>query len=291
MSAQEIIADRPTWVVRRLTVGRVTFGESPTVWDLEAEEISDRPEAHDRPMTLHVTNDAGLDAVVTFHFEQPGGEHELKITMPNVAVGESVKLSDTLPINVEKATADVTAEGTFSDERLNVPVTIHVKNLEAKGRGEGAMGLDGNTLGQMFEGLKELTIHVLLTGTLRNPRIEVNDEKLLADTQAALMEAGKKQLADRAGQEMEKLAGEQLKGAQGEQAKGVLEGLFGPKKETPAEGKDATPEEKEEKPDLLKGLFGPKKEEPADESEKQETEEKPDEEKKDEKKSPFEGLF
>ena len=207
-------------------------------------------------MEIEVSEAAGLHAKATFDFREGAEGHAISIDAPGIAVGDKIKLSSAVPVEVTDATADVHAEGIFSADAVNLPVTIHLTGLKTRTRaGKSVLGMDPQTAKQVFDNLTEMTIKLTLTGSLTNPRVEVDEKGLLEDLKASLVAAGKAELARQADKALKDLGVElpaELPGGL-KLPKGLLPGSGG------EDDKEADEEEKEDsgvKPgDLLKKIL------------------------------------
>ena len=261
LAAEEVGASRPRCIVRRLDVENVSPGSGDNVYTVKARELSDRPEWHARPMIVEVSDTRGLAAKATFHFETPDAPHELQLQIPEIAVGDAVKLTSAVPVSVDKAKADLQAQGTFSAEALDLAVTIHLTDLQVSKSGtSAALGMDADATRDIFSQLDELTIRAALTGTPENPRVRVEGDKILADVRDSLVAAGKKELAQRAGKELDRALGDALAGQDKDKVGGLLDGVF--KKKT--DEKAAADKQQDTPQDALKGLGGLLKKKPAE---------------------------
>jgi len=209
--AKRILEGKASFLIRNLNIDKITVGEGSKIYSIIGEGLSDHPESLPTPMKITVADNAGLLISTVFNFVADGPGHHVKIKVPNVVVGDAVKLTSKVPINIEQANADIEADGYFSEKGINLPVTIRLTNLNAKGRGKGVLGLDSGSTSEMFSSIKELTITLRLTGDINNPSVEIDSEKILADLKKELVKAGKAALADRVNKELEKFGGDILK--------------------------------------------------------------------------------
>jgi len=240
VSARSVLARRPAVTIRKLHIREIPVGGEK--WTVEGTEVSNSPELNENPMELAVRNESGLDIKVTFDFSAPDSVHRIKAFIPGVRVGDSIKLSDSVPVNLQEAVVDVIASGVFNSGKLDVPVTLEIKNMKASGRkGEGALGLDPATTSKMFGKISSFKMVLLLVGTPRAPGIRIDEARTLAAMQDSLKAAGESMLADEAGKQMKnfsdklpvKLPGdlskepvEDDKDKAGEKKTGLLDGLF-----------------------------------------------------------------
>ncbi len=264
LSAKDILAKHPTWVIRKLSVDRVTLKEGKPAHRFQGSELSSHPGLHPRPMTLSLLPSGGdLPTVaVEFHFEKPGEMHTLQLNLKDIPLGDTIKLSRDAPLDVEDGRVTVYAAGNFSTEGLLMPFVLSIKNLRARSReGRGLLGLDPQTAGQVFQNLEELEVSGMLEGRLLSPRVKLDKEQIMASLKDTLVKAGKRELANRARQELEKVTGEVSEKVRKEMERVLPEDLGGElKKLIPGLGDEKEDEEEEEekprKPmDFLKELF------------------------------------
>lgn len=277
VSARDLIAKRPTWVVRKVNVDKVTVAPGAAPQNLEGADLSSHPELHPKPMLFTLSPSAGgpPTAALEFHFEQPTPTHLVKATVSDIALGEGM-LSSNVPLSVQEGTVDLKADGQFSADNLNVPFTLVAKKLKANTQGgQSVLGLDPKTAQAIFKSLDELKIEGTLLGSLGSPRVKLDHKQIMASLKEALVKAGKAELARRAGEQVDRLKGEvagKLQDALGDKVPGgVKEALkeklpggigkirlpgFGKPKEDKKEGKKEDEPKKRGKPaDLIKKLF------------------------------------
>jgi len=257
LSAKELIAARPACVVRRLEVEKIRLGEGSAAYSVHAEQISTHPERNSRPMMIRLTGAGGLDASVVLHFEKSDGRHHVRIKVPGVSVGRALKPSSAVPVDVQSATADIEIDGTFSADEIHIPVKIHLTDLKARTRqGRSVLGLDPRTAARIFENLDEFTVAVTLVGSLDEPRVELDEQQTLEQLKAALVKAGKAELASRVNGRLEKLTGGALKGIKPDLSKGLPKNLLPGLSRDEAEKQETKKKRPSSRPEnLLKKLF------------------------------------
>jgi hypothetical protein len=271
LSAKDLIADRPTWVIREVVIEGIKLPISPDAQKIEAHFLSSHPERVRESMTLKMAPASGGDplADIAFHFEEPGAQHEARIKLPGVSL-DAIGLSGASPVDVEDGKADLTLEGTFSKDAINFPFTLNLAELQAGTReGKGFLGLDPDTAGKMLGNLTDLSLKGAITGSLSAPKLELDTDQVLASMKDSLIKAGKEELTREATRQLEAVTKE-LKEKLPEDLPvdlpGALKDLkipgLGTKEsdEEPDEGAESKDEEEEEeeekKPaDILKGLF------------------------------------
>ena len=281
LSAQEILTKHPAWIVRELTVDRITVSGGTKTYRLDSRELSSAPELNPNPMKIEVTEAGGMAARVSFDFATVDGLHQVEARVPEVSVGEGLKLSPKAPLDVTAGKADVEANGTFSAQSLHLPVSLDLKELHAKCReGKQVLGMDARTADEVFSSLNGLKITALLEGTVSSPSLKIDEQQVLASMKDALVRAGKAELAnrvdkalgearDRAKQELEKVIPKDIQKVLPKELPGGIEkvipknlpgiNLLPGKKTEDDEKKDETktddaPEKKAG--DALKGLLG-----------------------------------
>lgn len=275
VSARSVLARRPAVTIRRLVIKEIPVGDEK--WSVEGTEVSNAPELNEKPMVFRISSDAGVDIQMTFDFTASDAVHTIRAVIPNVSVGDTITPSGNVPIDLTDALVDVAADGTFTREKLDIPVVLKLKNMKASGReGEGALGLDPATTNKMFSKISSLTVVLALEGSVAAPGIRIDEAKTLAALQESLKAAGASMLADMAGQQMKKFADEVPVKLPGDLGGGLL---GGGNKDGGGDGKPGG--------GLLDGIMGGDKKE-------EEEEEQPsggDAEKKDEEKKSGGGLL
>jgi len=206
LSAQELLTRRPAWTIRKLVVDKIVAGD--TTYTAEGRELSSSPALNEAPMSISMKGSDGLDAELTLDFSAPAAAHSIAVHAPAVPLGDTFRLSEKAPVSVAGGTAKVDIAGTFSAESLNLPVELDISGLKARVReGRKVLGMDPDTAQEVFAGLSQIKLTALLHGSMKSPRVKIDDKQLLAGLKSSLIAAGKKELADRAGRELEKLQG------------------------------------------------------------------------------------
>ncbi len=203
----DLVADRPTWTIRRLSIQdvRLNHGGPPQI--IIGSELSSHPELNSQPTTLAMTPVGGTEptAKIVLRFDDPTAQNELSINLTGMPLGDTLETSDSFPININDGKVDLKASGTFSANELTLPFTLLVHNLKAKVEdGQTIMGMDSQTATEVLSSMEKLEIDGSLSGALASPRIEIDYEKLTANMKQALIAAGKKELSTRADKEIDK---------------------------------------------------------------------------------------
>ena len=238
-AAANLTTRHPKWTIRLLEVDRLEPAPDYPVQTLRAKELSSNPNLNGRPLSLVMTPAGTTDPSlrIVLHFENPERPHELSVHLPDVPLS-AIRTADAFPLELQAGTLDLNLDGTFTADRLDLPLSLLVRNLKAKSdENKSVMGMDAKTADEVFASLQRLQIDGALGGSILRPTVSVDYEKLSANLKSALVAAGKKELSRRADKELDKLgekAGEQLDRYIGEgqgkaatkKAKGLLKKLF-----------------------------------------------------------------
>ena len=238
-ASADLVADRPAWLVREIRVEKVELGNNIPEQILLASEVSSHPEINGKPtsITLMPVDSAEPTAKIVLRFDDPAAPHAVQIKMSGISIGESIETSESFPVDIRDGMADLHAAGTFSVDTLDVPFTLLLRELKADvEEGETVMGMDSATATEVLSSMEQLNIEGALGGSLLQPRVSIDYDKLTANMKDALIAAGKEELANRANAEMDK-AKEELKAQAGEELKKALGGEEGASVENQA--KDA----------------------------------------------------
>jgi len=272
LSAKNVLATRPTWVVRKVKVDGIVVAKGFEAHNFEAAELSSHPELNPNQMTMALTPTKGgpATAALNFHFEKPDLMHLIKLNLQNVALGKGLRLAGDAPLDVQEGTANLGAEGRFSRDKIVLPFNLVVQNLKAKAQeGKSVLGLDPETAKQVFGNLEELKIPGALEGSLTSPSLKLDQKAILGNLKEALIKAGKAELAKRAGEQLQRVTGQlekalgdkvpvDVKKAIGDKLPGGLTNkipLLGGKKDQEPGAKEGEKKEKPKAKDLLKKLF------------------------------------
>ncbi len=231
-ASADLVADRPSWTIRRLEIDNVLLGGDYPAQTFFATDLSSHPEMAGKPTILSMKPVDGTKPTAKFvlRFDDPDAQHALTANLEGIAMGAAVETSDSFPVDINDGTADIKADGTFSAAAIQIPFTITVHDLKAHvEKGQTVMGMDAETATEVFNSIEQLVIDGTLEGTLTSPRVKIDYDKLSANMKEALVAAGKKELSNRANAEMDQAkdtakakAGEELdKAMQSEEAEEV----------------------------------------------------------------------
>jgi len=231
-ASADLVADRPTWTIRRVELSNVLLGGDYPAQTILASELSSHPEMLGKPTILSMKPADRTQPTVKFvlRFDNPAARHALSANLEGIAMGDTVETSDSFPVDINDGKVDIKADGTFSTAALQIPFTVTVHDLKASvEEGRTVMGMDAETATEVFNSIEQLEIEGVLMGALDSPRVKIDYDKLTANMKEALVDAGKKELSKRANAEMDKAkdeakakAGEELdKAMQSEEAEEV----------------------------------------------------------------------
>ena len=250
MGAKGLLAEHPVWLIKEAKVEKVRVDKDMPLYALSGREIASHPELNPEPMTIDVRPQDADEPIggVAFGFHKPDAMHTGYVTLKDVAVGETVKLSDKSPLDVKDGRADVSLKGSFNSDSVNMPFDVKVTQLKAGTReGERVLGMDAKTANEIFANLETIDITGAVTGSLSSPRIHVDTKKLLEEIKGSLAKAGKRELMKRADKEIEKLTEKiGLDKTLKDKLPGLLKG---------GDKKDGGEKKKPKAKDLLEGLL------------------------------------
>ena len=195
LSAKELIADRPTLLLRQLVVDGLPVPGLSGQYDLRGQNLSSHPWLLTEPMTVTLTPAGGNapTAKVEFDFSVPDAMHTVTANVPEVALGDVLRMSEKIPVDVSNATAHVTLEGKFSASRISVPFAVEIRGFKVL-EGRGMLGLSPQNTRQLLSDLQTLQVVGSVEGDIASPRVRVDVGKTLAAMKGSLKELGKRQL-------------------------------------------------------------------------------------------------
>ncbi len=260
LSAQDILAERPTWVIRNVVIEGLRLPIAPEPQKLQATELTSHPELTGRPMVLTMTPEgADPTAHIELNFDRPDAVHTAAFRLRNVSLGDVLRLSGEAPVDVEGGRADIVIAGTFSATSLDFPFELDLTDLQAAVRpGQSFLGLDPDAAARMLDAVGELRITGSLTGSPGAPRVEINAGEVLASMRESLVAAGRAELANLVDEQAERL-GKEIRARLDDEIRDRLpglEGVFPRRQEPPAEEDDEDEPEPQRRPeDRLRDMF------------------------------------
>ena len=194
--------------------------------------LSDAPQALGQPVTLELkSNDTPAAIQVTMDYSQPGtpqvsGTFEgFDLSKVQSGLGSDAGLS------FQSGTASGTFTGRLTRELIDLSIEVDLKNLQAKGEGDGVLGLGAAQTSEVMEVLKELSTTIRVVGPTTEPRLVFDAKGLTKEFQQALVQAGKDRALKEVNEKLEEELGdkvpEELKDAIKKPTEGLMEGLGG----------------------------------------------------------------
>jgi len=183
----DLVASRPKWVVREIKIDNVEISSDMPVQTIQGSDVSSHPELNGQPTSLVMTPAGSSEptAKIVLRFDDPAAQHQIVANVKNLAIGDAIKTGDN--VKVEDGKADITANGTFSADALDIPFTLQVRELK--------------TNNEMLNNLKQLELPGKLYGSLLSPRVKVElDDNL----KGAVVDAAKEKAKDEAKKAAEK---------------------------------------------------------------------------------------
>ncbi len=205
----DLTADRAKLTIRKIEIDQVELGSGYPVQMFEGTELSSHPGLNAQPTRLRLTPEDGSDpmAEITLHFEAPNLMHTLKANVKGIDAADAVKVGDTLKI--EEAKADISVDGTFSADSLDLPFSLLVRDLK--------------TDNEVLNSLGKLEIPGKLYGSLLLPRVKI---ELGDNLKEAAVEAAKTKAKEEAKKEAEKQLNKALESDEAQDIKNKIKGLF-----------------------------------------------------------------
>ncbi|MEN7974080.1 MAG: hypothetical protein ABFR47_09640, partial [Verrucomicrobiota bacterium] len=189
-AAADLVADQPSWTIRKLEIHNVMLAENQPKYLFSGAQLSSHPELTGKPTILSMkpadsTEDTGK---LVLRFDSPSAQHALTLNLKDIALDGAVETSESFPVDINNGMADITANGKFSIDALQIPFTVTARNLKAEvEKGQTVMGMDSETATEVFSSMERLEIEGTLTGSLDSPRVKIDYEKLTANMKEALV--------------------------------------------------------------------------------------------------------
>jgi uncharacterized protein (TIGR03546 family) len=202
MLAREVIADKTE-------IPSPLFGNSK----IEIQNVSDAPQAAKLPVTIQMKSydtPALLKVVADY---SKSGTPEISGSFEGIDLSKmQADLSQNAGLAFQSGQASGTFTGTATKQNVDLTINVSLKNLQAKGTGQGVLGLGAEQTSQALQALKELTTTIRVVGPVTEPRLVFDTKGLTKEFQNALVNAGKERLVNEANKQIEK----QLDGKLGE---------------------------------------------------------------------------
>jgi uncharacterized protein (TIGR03546 family) len=241
LTAHAIVSPSPRILAKKVTLNNVEIS-SPTLGNsnILLKNISDAPQAAKLPVILELKSiDTSAFINVTIDYASKDGVPKLSGNFEGFDMKQiQSSLSDNAGLMFESGTASGQFNGTATNDALDLAVDINLNNLQAKGRGNGILGLGANTTTEAFDALKELKTTIRVVGPPTDPSLVFDVKGLTEELKKALVKAGKdrliKEIDDKLGDKIDEKLGDKVPGELKETLKKpteLIKGLFGEKKE------------------------------------------------------------
>ena len=183
----ELLSERPQWLIRTIEIDQVTLSSSMPTQKIYATEVCSSPALNGQPTTLVISPQDSEEPTVKvlLRFDDANPMHEIYSNLKGIDLSKTIKTGDKLTL--EKAFADISANGTFSTDSLDIPFTLTIRELK--------------TNNDVLNTLKNLEMPGKIYGSLTAPRIKVEFDDKLKD---AAIAAAKQKAKDEAGKQMNK---------------------------------------------------------------------------------------
>ncbi|MCH8913699.1 MAG: hypothetical protein IIA33_09050 [Planctomycetes bacterium] len=280
LSARAPTAPSPRFVARRVVLDHVAlpFGKLADS-KIECHNLSDAPGAAAMPVTVKITSNSSADWMqIVSHYEAPQQGAQITAEFNDIDLADLQKdLSSKNPVVFKGGTASARIDGRLGRDMIDLGIKVNTHNLTIEsaggGAGAGALGLDPQITGEALKVLENIDTTLRLVGPITAPKLVFDVSALREEFRAALLKAGKDQLAGRLGDligDKLPIGGEIPKDLDpatiGDALSGAVGDLLG--KDKPADKDDPDKKEEEKKDDkkdakdILKdigGLFGGEK--------------------------------
>lgn len=205
----DLVRDYPTWTIRLLEIDQVELDPAYPLQRFQGSELSSHPELNGRPTSIAMLPMDSEDPTVqiTLHFESPAAAHEILAKIENVDLADAIQTGEQLTI--EKAIADLSAQGSFSTAELDIPFTVTIQELIT----------DNTTINQ----LKEIELGGKVYGSLLVPKLSVDLDDQVKD---AAINAAKAKAKEEAKKEADKQLNKALESDEAKGLKDTFKGLF-----------------------------------------------------------------
>ena len=166
-------------------------------------------------------------------------------------------------------TASAKIDGRAGRDMIDLDITVATDNMAVESVGGGALGLDPQITAEALKVIQDIDTTVRLVGPLTQPKLVFDVPALREEFHAALIKAGKDQLADRLGDVIGKelpVTQDIAKDLDPEKIGTVIGDLLG--KDKPSDKNEEEEEKKDDKKllDGLGGLLGGDKDEDGDDN-------------------------
>lgn len=194
--------------------------------------LSDAPKALGQPVTLELkSNDTPAAMAVTMDYSQPGAP-KVSGTFKGFDLSKVQSgLGSGAGISFQSGVASGSFAGQLTREMVDLTITVDLQDLQAKGEGDGVLGLGAEQTSEVMEVLKELGTTIRVVGPITEPRLVFDTKGLTEEFKQALVAAGKerviKEIDKKLGEELGDKVPDELKDTIKEPGKDIIQGLGG----------------------------------------------------------------
>ncbi len=206
LSAKTFIATKPTWLVKEIEVGGISFGKLVPEQKFQLKDIASHPQLHPEPMSCaFVPKTGGAPTIaIRFHFDDPDAMHEAELNLEDLELGKEIKLSDKSDVLIRDGLATLKATGEVSEEQVVMTYTLLLTKFKMEPRGDReVLGMDPETAKEVFATLTTLELKGKIVGSLENPKFELEEDQLLETIKKGLKDAGKAILVKKMNEELD----------------------------------------------------------------------------------------
>lgn len=210
-SASHILVRHPALLIRELIIDRISFRDAE--FRLQGAQLASHPALNPHPMSIHFGSlrDQGGEMIfgdrqrlfLTFGFHQPNLAHNIDLFMSGLPIPS---LSNRVPVDVSNGLADVSVKGDFSSDSLALPFAVALQGLQSSARpDESILGLSPEVSRRLMSNISEMTLAGIIGGTLKTPRVRLDEKATLQGMKAALGGAARSEIAGRIDAQLTKL--------------------------------------------------------------------------------------
>ncbi len=266
LSARAETAPSPRFVIRRVVLDQVALPvEALADSRVECSNLSDAPQAAGLAVICKVQSNSSSDWMqIVSHYEAPEKGAQITAEFSNIDLAKLQEdLNSKNPVAFKGGTASAKIDGRAGRDSIDLGITVKTENMVLESAGGGALGLDPQMTAEALKVLQNMDTTLRLVGPLTKPKLVFDVPALCKEFQAALLKAGKDQLAGRLGD----LIGDKLPigdaipkdldiGTIGDTVGGLLDKDKPADKQDGDEKDDADDEKKDQAGDLLKDIGG-----------------------------------
>ena len=178
---------------------------------VQLTNISDAPKAAKLPVMLEMKSyetPAKLNVGMDY---SKGDTPEVTGTFEGFDLSRlQASLSPDAGIAFQSGKASGTFTGQLTKDKVDLTINVSLKELQAKGTGDGVLGLGAERTSEVMDALKELTTTIRVVGTPTSPHLVFDTKGLTKEFRDALVKAGKERLAGEIDKQLEKQLGDKV---------------------------------------------------------------------------------